>query len=182
MSLIIQTTNAFKDRLQDFLKPHSTSANQTPFNMVYDKALQIHGELQSHLCVYLNPKSVELCSKLLYAIPITLILNTLTIPQTLIVSAIGSACLWSCKKEFITRDSKINLLHSIAIVFFANMISFSTELSTALFLKLPVNAALLIGSLCLADQLEGKIKHEPKIKYEPVENYVKLEPNDVVPA
>jgi hypothetical protein len=172
MTFIDTTYNKFQELIA------SKDADQPFLKNFAETAVKIHGELKSRLYQYLNPKSVELCSKLLHAIPMSLVLNTLTTPQIVVVSLISGACLWSCKKEFLSKDSKIHMLHSMAIVFFANIISYSTELSLGLLFRLPVNAALMAGSLFMADQLEGKVKMEPK-KAEPATPPVFLEISNV---
>lgn len=154
MILLNSTYNKFQEYI------NQQDINLPPLKTIADTAIKIHGELKSRLCQYLNPKSVDLCSKLLNAIPMTLVFNTLSIPQTIIVSAISYACLWSCKKEFLNKDSKISLLHSMAIAFFSNIIAYSAELSLGVIIKLPINAAFLAGSLLLADQIEDKTEQE----------------------
>lgn len=161
--------NSTYHKFQEFVTQKET--NQFSLKTFADTAVKVHGELKSRLYQYLSPKNVEFCSKLLHAIPMALVLNTLTAPQLVVVSAIGAACLWSCKKEFLPKDSKINLLHSMAIAFFANIVSCTTELSLGILFRLPINAALMAGSLFLSDKLEGqddKVKPETK-NPEPIE-------------
>lgn len=158
--------NATYNKFQDFINQNETSL--PPLKTITNTAIRIHGELKTRIYQYLNPKSVELCSKLVHAIPMTLVLNTLSLPQTIIVSAISFAGLWSCKKEFLNKDSKINILHSMAIVFFSNIVSYSTEISLGMIFRLPVNAALLAGSLLLADKIEEAKERDNPTPIKPV--------------
>lgn len=168
--------NTSYNKFQELI--NSNEVNLSTFKTIGDAAVKIHGEFKSRLCQYLSPKGFEFCSKLIHAIPITLVISTLSLPQTVVVSAIGGACLWSCKKQFLDKDSKISLLHSMAIAFFSNIVT--STISLGLIFRLPINAALLAGSLLLADRIEAKAKKEAENETKPNTSIELAEPTDTM--
>lgn len=114
---------------------------------------RFHGKLESHLYTFLNPKSASLCATLIYTIPSSIIIKALPSTYTAALSLLGGAYLWSCREEIISNEAKIDILHSVAVAFFANMFHETTALSKASLLSVPLHTALLSTSLILANQL-----------------------------
>lgn len=119
-----------------------------------DQLHKFNGKLESRLYYFLNPKSANLFPKLLYAIPINFFINNLPAIPSATISFLGIAYLQYCKEEHITKKSKITLLQSIAIAFFANLCNHSTGYSQDGLIKLSLNGALMAGSLLAANRLE----------------------------
>lgn len=122
--------------------------------LLISKVKSFHGELESHLYSYLNPQSAEISTKLIYAIPASIIIKCLSSHHITTLSVIGSAYLWSCREDWISKKNKIDILNAIAIGFFANIFNQSTELSIQSLTKAAFNTTLLGVTLLIINQIE----------------------------
>lgn len=128
------------------------SAPHVPF--LANQLKSLHGKLESRLYSYFSPQNADLCTTLVYAVPASLIIKLLTSSQIATLSVLGSAYIWSCKEELISKQAKIDLMHSVAIGFFANMFNMVHDFSKDSLVRLPIDMALMIGSIVVANQIE----------------------------
>lgn len=152
------TSTAHSPSLQEKLNTLATPIfdPQSPIHLAFisKQFKALHGELQGRLYQYFSPKCAEISLKLIYAFPLSLFIKSLSNPQSAVISLLGGAYLLSCKDEIISTELKINLLHSIAIAFFANLLSIPADFSQDSTLKLLTNSGLMTLNILAANQIE----------------------------
>lgn len=146
----------YKKRNKKMLPTISLMDFKTPYHLVFfeNQIKKFHGELNSRLHHHFTIQNADFCKKLIYAIPTSVIVKILSPTSTVALGLLGGAYLWSCREELISKKTKIDILHSVAIGFFVNLIHLSTEVSAHAFLKVPFDTTLLAASLLAANQIE----------------------------
>ncbi|HEV8052664.1 MAG TPA: hypothetical protein VGP47_09220 [Parachlamydiaceae bacterium] len=153
---------SIKDKIDILMTPTIDPNSPLPLIFLSKQVKRLHGELQGRLCEYLSPNCAEFSLKLLYAFPISWFINSLSPPQSAVISLLSGAFMLSCKDEIISKESKVNLLHSIAIGFFANLLSVPADFSQDAALRLLTDSALIGLNILAANQIEG-VKETVKI-------------------
>ena len=148
-------TLSLQDKLSTLATPLFDPKSPIHLTFISNQLKTLHGELQGRLYQYFSPKCAEISLKLIYALPISILIKSLSNPQSAVISLLGGAYLLSCKDEIISKESKVNLLHSIAIAFFANMLSIPTDFSQDSSLKLLTDSGLMALNILAANQIEG---------------------------
>lgn len=119
-----------------------------------ENAFTVYKSLETRVYRELKPENSLMCKKLLCALPISFSLNLLSPLKTLATAALAGAYFWRAKEEIFTNKTKIELLHAFAISFFGQLLSSHV-------IEKPLHLVYLMGSLYLANQIEGQLVSPP---------------------
>ena len=128
-------------------------SSSQPFELVSNKVHQLHGQLQTNVCTYLNPKSADVCMNLIRALPISL--ATQFLPMSVTTAAVASLAVyaWFKSPDAENEQSTTTLLNAVATAFFINAIGDLTHGLTSL-VNIPLNLSISGAYFYLASRLE----------------------------
>lgn len=151
---------SLRSKIKALATPQIDPTSPAHAYFLLDKIKQLHGTLESRVYTYLNPKNADLCTKLIYAVPASLAIKILSPAKTAACGLLGAVFLWKSKKETVSNNGKILLLHSLAIAFFTNILNAIPGKEN--FLKFSLNTALMSACLLASNHLENKTKAKEK--------------------
>lgn len=154
---------SLQEKLEILATPMFDPKSPIHLTFLSDQIKSFHGQLQGRLYQYLSPKSADITLKFIYALPISILIRMLSNPQSAVISLLGGAYLLSCKDEIISKESKVNLLHSIAIAFFANALSVPVNFSQDSGLKLLTDSGLMTLNILAANHIEGGAEQDTRV-------------------